>query len=843
MTPLASQALDFLSQGLPMIPSRGKSKGPCVKWKAFQSKLPTPLDISTWDSRFNPERWGVVTGELSGVIGIDFDGDKGIAQMKAWGLKPSVESGSGGAHVYVQHPGWYVPTMNSKTGKNTWPFPGVDVRGDGGFIVLLGSNSNGNYKLINQNIYIYPADEMPEELRVFLWSISKSNPDARKEEIPEEQPEDVSEEPALPSRSVKPNGHARRPDSAMMVDRALAKPSGTGRNNDGFALACQLRDNGYSETEAISGLIDFQSRVPPTNARGEREAYTREEAIASARSAFMEPARDPWTSKSNGRDPQRDARLQAPGDTPQTSGHAALLASAPSSEPGIDYESHLEAEIVRVIETKDVFECYKRPFIELCAKAGHDLAFIARERLRQAYPNPGGLVLKGSPGAWDVRYKEEVDKIAALAEVKSTPEPQSSWQRQLILTDKGKQAPCYENAALHAENSADWMGVLGYNEFTAGHVVLEAGPYPVTAKPGEEIEDHFDTEVTRWFERRGLLVKPEVARRTVDRMARMNAFHPVRDYLNKLPPWDGVRRIVSWLIDYCKVSPTILNKNDEVVPNIFAMEAGARFLISAVARIFQPGCKADHVLMLEGKTGIGKSTTVQILAGEEYFTDQLSDLGSKDASMQVRGIWIVEIAELHALSKADRENAKKFVSQQFERFRLPYGKRLTKFQRQCVFIGTTENSEWNTDERGARRFWPVLCEGEIDTEGVRRNRDQLWAEALDRYRRGDKWHIYKPEVIQAAQEVQDSRYAVDVWHDKAIQQAEVISLLPNNHKSASIPEILTALGVDTNRQDQIAANRIGRCLRFAKWERRQVRDGKIRTWRWFAPPEFTPRDE
>ena len=100
-----------------------------------------------------------------------------------------------------------------------------------------------------------------------------------------------------------------------------------------------------------------------------------------------------------------------------------------------------------------------------------------------------------------------------------------------------------------------------------------------------------------------------------------------------------------------------------------------------------------------------------------------------------------------------------------------------------------------------------------------------------------------PVWTDTAQEVQDSRYAVDVWHDKAIQQAEVISLLPNNHKSASIPEILTALGVDTNRQDQIAANRIGRCLRFAKWERRQVRDGKIRTWRWFAPPEFTPRDE
>jgi predicted P-loop ATPase len=549
-----------------------------------------------------------------------------------------------------------------------------------------------------------------------------------------------------------------------------------------------------------------------------------------------------------GRDTQRDAKLQAPGGAPYTNGNAALYASAPSiepppdDEPEIDYESHLEAEIVRIIEAKDVFQCYKAPFIELCAKAGHDLAFIARERLRQAYPNPGGLILKGAPGAWDVRYKEEVDRQASLVKPAVEATPQSSWQRQLILTDKGKQVPCYENAALHAENSPDWMGVLGYNEFTAGHVVLEAGPYPVTAKPNEEIEDHFDTEVTRWFERRGLLVKPEVARRTVDRMARMNAFHPVRDYLNKLPPWDGTRRIGSWLIDYCRVSPTVLNEEDDPVPNIFAMEAGARFLISAVARIFRPGCKADHVLMLEGKTGIGKSTTVRILAGEEYFTDQLSDLGSKDASMQIRGIWIVEIAELHALSKSDRENAKKFVSQQFERFRLPYGKRLTKFERQCVFIGTTENSEWNTDERGARRFWPVLCEGPIDTEGIARDRDQLWAEAVARYKSGAKWHIYKPEVLKAAEEVQSSRYAVDVWQDKVIQQAETISRLPDSRRSAAIPEILSAMGVDTPRQDQLQANRVGRCLRFAKWERKQVREGAKRFWRWFPPSEPTPAE-
>lgn len=503
--------------------------------------------------------------------------------------------------------------------------------------------------------------------------------------------------------------------------------------------------------------------------------------------------------------------------------------------PPTDHQTELSVETQRIISEKDLSEltgAYSPTFIRLAVRAGNIAAFAARQALKKACGKE--FVLKGVPGAWDVRFQEETNRYRTKPQ-----ENAESWRDQLILTDKGSAVPCYENAALFAENSPDWAGVLGYNDFTAGHVVLEAGPYPVTAKPGEEIEDHFDTEVTRWFERQYLLVKPEVARRTVDRMARMNSFHPVRDYLAGLPAWDKVPRIATWLIDYCRVSPTVKDHKDNEVDNLFAMEAGARFLISAVARVMRPGCKADHVLMLEGKTGIGKSTTVELLAGKEFFTDQLSDLGSKDASMQIRGIWIAEIAELHALTRAERERAKGFVSQTFERFRLPYGKRLTKFLRQCVFIGTTENSEWNTDERGARRFWPVLCEGTIDTAGIERDRDQLWAEALDRYQRGDRWHLYKPAVLIAAEEVQASRYAADVWQDDVIDAAE--SALESGKRGVSIPDILTNMGIPAARRDQTHQNRVSRCLRYAKWDRRQVRQGDRRTWRYFpsSAPDST----
>ena len=183
------------------------------------------------------------------------------------------------------------------------------------------------------------------------------------------------------------------------------------------------------------------------------------------------------------------------------------------------------------------------------------------------------------------------------------------WRTRLLRNEKGRTIPCYENVALFLENSTDWAGVLGYNEFTAGYFLLKTPPAPVTAEAGSEIEDHFDTEVVRWLERRMLMVTPDLVRRVVDVIARRNSYHPVRDYLESLPAWDGAHRIGTWLIDYCGVESSDSN------PNIYAMAVGEKFLIAAVKRILEPGAKCDSVLVLEGQQGIGKSTVPRILAG------------------------------------------------------------------------------------------------------------------------------------------------------------------------------------------------------------------------------------
>jgi predicted P-loop ATPase len=145
--------------------------------------------------------------------------------------------------------------------------------------------------------------------------------------------------------------------------------------------------------------------------------------------------------------------------------------------------------------------------------------------------------------------------------------------------------------------------------------------------PGETVAD-LEPGHVRWLERKGLMVKPDLVRRVVDSIAHRNSFHPVRDYLESLPAWDGKPRIGSWLIEYCGVESSDAN------PNYYAMSVGEKFLISAIALILAAGCKADHILVLEGIQGIGKSTAALILAGE-WFTDQLGEVGSKDASMQV----------------------------------------------------------------------------------------------------------------------------------------------------------------------------------------------------------------
>src|SRR5262249_44935898 len=197
--------------------------------------------------------------------------------------------------------------------------------------------------------------------------------------------------------------------------------------------------------------------------------------------------------------------------------------------------------------------------------------------------------------------------------------------------NEGRILPVLANAIAAFRHAPDWGGVLAFNEFAFGTVALKPAPWGVVIKG--EWTDHEDRLAADWLQKQGILVSVDVAGQAIQTAARDHPIHPVKSYPHGLR-WDGVQRVDTWLSDYLGA------ENTE-----YARAVGSRWLLSAVARIFRPGAKADCCLILEGPQGIRKSTALKTLAGE-YFTDELAALGSQDAAMQTRGGSIIELSEL-----------------------------------------------------------------------------------------------------------------------------------------------------------------------------------------------------
>jgi predicted P-loop ATPase len=449
-----------------------------------------------------------------------------------------------------------------------------------------------------------------------------------------------------------------------------------------------------------------------------------------------------------------------------------------------------------------------------------ELVRIARSELAAHLRGRGALV---GFLEWDlIRGKGIDDHLAAvgpetvLDEIGHVDFAGSSWRKDLLRskppmnTSEGRILPVLANAIAAFRHAPEWGGVLAFNEFGYGTVALKPAPWGVV--PKGEWTDHEDRLAAEWLQKQGVLVSVEIAGQAVQTAARDRPFHPVKTYLRNLK-WDGVERIDRWLARYLGAEDTE-----------YSRAVGSRWLISAVARIFRPGAKADCCLILEGPQGIRKSTALRTLAGE-YFTDELADLGSKDAAMQTRGVWIIELAELDTLSHSEVARIKAFMSRTTDRFRPPYGMRLVESPRQCIFAGTVNHSTYLRDETGGRRFWPIGC-GAIDIESLVRDRDQLWAEGAARFQSGAAWWLDTADLVQLAADQQIERYEGDPWE-------EVIGPWLESRTSASIGEVLEKCVQKAHALwTQADKNRAARCLRSLGWERYRERHDTRLEWRY-----------
>lgn len=224
-----------------------------------------------------------------------------------------------------------------------------------------------------------------------------------------------------------------------------------------------------------------------------------------------------------------------------------------------------------------------------------------------------------------------------------------------------------------------------------------------------------------------------------------NAYNPLEEYLRGLV-WDGVPRLDTWLETYARA---VTEDGEGGDVSGYVRTVGARWLIAAAARALYPGCKVDTALVLEGlKQGERKSTIFDTLGGD-WFSDTPLAIGQKDASQAAGSAWIIELAELASLRRAESEAQKAFLSSRVDYFRLPYGRTVQRFKRACVFAGTTNVDDYLTDRTGNRRFWCVRVGGRGDVEALRRDRDQLWAEAVHRLHTSSR-----PELCRGAEHPQ-----------------------------------------------------------------------------------------
>jgi predicted P-loop ATPase len=406
------------------------------------------------------------------------------------------------------------------------------------------------------------------------------------------------------------------------------------------------------------------------------------------------------------------------------------------------------------------------------------------------------------------------DNIVRLADLQSRGGP--AWLEDCVKGETGR--PLSVLASVLIGLRAELPTAFAFDQMLSAPLLMEpiADVESFTPRPCTDVDVGI---VQERLQRLGLKrISKDVAHQAIDVRAHECRFHPVRNYLNGLD-WDGVRRLAD-------LFPVYFGSD----ASDYARAIGRMFLTSMVARIMSPGCKADHLPVIEGPQGTLKSSACAVLGGQ-WFSDALPDVTSgKDVSQHLRGKWLVEVSEMHAMSRAEATQLKAFITRSVERYRPSFGRKEVIEPRQCVFVGTTNRDTYLRDETGGRRFWPIRA-GIIDVDALARDRDQLFAESVAHYREGGRWWPDKEFERIHIEPKQAARYeSDDAWE-------ETISGYLETHDRVTVGEIARdALSIETPRIGTADQRRITAAMQRIGW-RREHPEGKT-DWqgkRWWVP--------
>lgn len=733
--------------------------------------------IRGWWRRWPDANVGLSAGAGCATI-LDIDGDDGndSIEMMADGLLPVTPTvrTANGRHLYFQ----YIPEARNRVRLA----PGLDLRSDGGYVVAPPS--------VHHSGVLYewtygpetPIATMPEWLRSHI-----SKPPERRAE---------SNVLNMPQR------HSGYVESALEAECEAVREAGKGARNTTLNTAA------YNLGQLVGGgMLSHELAVSRLELAAVDAGLSAVEAIRTIGSGMR-------SGEANPRRPQlRSApvRTAPPPQTPPPPPPPPPPAPEPPPPPP-SIDQRIDA-LPHTLAGEGLSEALAPILADISR-----LSPLARDKHLER--------IKDRWGVNTISLRREL-KVARSSAQTCT---RGDWEDQLLRYppkdgELGALKANPANVITILQCDPAWKGVVGFDAFAVRTVKLEAPPWDdldASELQGgvAEWDDCDDTRLVSWLSRRyGLEYRGPIGA-AVEVVARKNSFHPVRDYLRGLK-WDGQERL--------EEAPALYWGADD---SPYHRAVFRWWMISAVARAFEPGCKADYVLILEGEQGLRKSSSLQALTSP-WFSDTSFEISSKDAFMSLRGIWVHELAELDSLSRSDDSRAKSFFSSRSDKFRPPYGRRVVEQPRSCVFAGSTNENQYLRDPTGARRYWPMKCT-QLDLEGLRAARDQLWAEARARYERGERWWPDCQEEHALCGDAQDERRSSDAW-DSLIEEW-VSTRVKDNFTMADV--MGGALGMEPSKMTRSDQTRVGNVLRRMGCTRSRPRcDGPVgRTYVYKRPP-------